>query len=181
MHAVRLDPGSTRSRHTGVLRRLRGCPDLEDAVVAHLAHSVVGFHRSVREIRNLVELVDRMGSFADRVVSVAFVAHDDGILSGLHEAAMLSEDLFGTASLRVAVVPADVQGLQPAMRVVEGLADNSNAFLDRHDRDDARHIKGGSVVDRAGGPTKSRRGEGPPRGKTPGPGTHRGIPVARGS
>ena len=80
---------------------------------------------------------------------------------------VLGQQLGGAPPLGVAVVPLDVQGAQPALRVVERLADHGDALVDRDDRGHAWLGERRAVVDRGDRRAEPRRVE-HDRGQHPG-------------
>ena len=63
------------------------------------------------QIRQLVDHIDPVRGFIDGAVRIAFVSYDDRVLPGLDKAAVLRQQLLGAPSLRVGVVPGDLQRL----------------------------------------------------------------------
>ena len=83
--------GDSGAGHLGVHGRLSACPHLQDAICAHPTDGVVRLHRRVREIRQLVEGVNRVGSLSQTLVEIAICSGDDGPFSGFDQAVVLAQ------------------------------------------------------------------------------------------
>ena len=145
---VLADSGRRRGRHPDIGGSLGASPDLQDAVITHPARGVVRLHRGVREVGQLIDRVHDVGRVRQRGRDVAVLPGHHCLLAGLDQPPVLGQQFLRATPLGVLLVPVHPQRAQAPLRVIECLADDGDALIDRDHRGDAGLGQRGAVIDR---------------------------------